>query len=83
MTLMKKELGDQALPKNMENPFQASFRFTLDPTMVDTTHARALNDELSKFNGVSAFYYPEDLLGGGAGGVEQLTLNTLKEGTEK
>ena len=32
---------------------------------------------------VMNFYYPEDLLGGGAGGVEQLTLNTLKEGTEK
>ena len=32
---------------------------------------------------VMNFYYPEDLLGGGAGRLEQLTLNTLKEGTEK
>ncbi len=61
MTLMKKELGDLALPENMENPFQSSFRFTLDPTMVDTANARALNDDLIKFSGVSAFYYPEDL----------------------
>ena len=32
---------------------------------------------------VMNFYYPEDLLVRGAGGLEQLTLNTLKEGTEK
>lgn len=61
MALMKKELGDLALPDNMENPFQASFRFTLDPLKVDTANASALNAQLTKINGVSAFYYPEDL----------------------
>ena len=32
---------------------------------------------------VMNFYYPEDLLVRGVGRLEQLTLNTLKEGTEK
>lgn len=61
MALMKKELGELALPDKMENPFQASFRFTLDPLKVDTAYARTLNDELTTVKGVSAFYYPEDL----------------------
>ncbi len=61
MELMQKELGDLALPEGMANPFQSSFRFTLDPAKVDTSYARALNDELVQLDGVSAFYYPEDL----------------------
>ena len=32
---------------------------------------------------VMNFYDPEDLLGGGVGRLKQLTLNTLKEETEK
>ncbi len=61
LAIMKKELGDLALPDSMHNPFQASFRFTLDPTQVDTAIARSMQNELKQVDGVSEFYYPEDL----------------------
>ena len=61
LALMRKELGSLALPGDMKNPFQASFRFTLDPLKVDTAHVHALDNQLMEIDGVSAFYYPEDL----------------------
>lgn len=61
MEVMKAELGELALPDSMDNPFRASFRFKLDPAKVDTTYAKALEKDLSSVDGVSAFYYPEDL----------------------
>jgi cell division transport system permease protein len=61
MKIMRAELGELALPDSMDNPFRASFRFKLDPSRVDTVYAKALDKELSTVDGVSAFYYPEDL----------------------
>jgi cell division transport system permease protein len=61
LNIMKKELGDLALPDSMENPFRASFRFKLDAEKVDTAYAKSLEKELTKVEGISAFYYPEDL----------------------
>jgi cell division transport system permease protein len=61
MKIMRAELGELALPDSMDNPFRASFRFKLDPSRVDTIYAKALDKELSTVDGVSAFYYPEDL----------------------
>ena len=61
MKIMRAELGELALPDSMDNPFRASFRFKLDPSRVDTVYAQALEKELSSVEGVSAFYYPEDL----------------------
>ncbi len=61
MKEMQKELGELALPDSMDNPFRGSFRFKLDPAKVDTTYANALDKQLSEVDGVSAFYYPDDL----------------------
>ena len=61
MKIMRAELGELALPDSMDNPFRASFRFKLDPSRVDTVYAKALDKELTSVDGVSAFYYPEDL----------------------
>jgi len=61
MTIMKTELGELALPDSMENPFRGSFRFKLEANRVDTSYASALEKELTKVEGISAFYYPEDL----------------------
>ncbi len=61
MKIMRAELGELALPDSMDNPFRASFRFKLDPSRVDTVYAKALDKELTTVDGVSAFYYPEDL----------------------
>ena len=61
MKIMKTELGELALPDSMDNPFRASFRFRLDAERVDTAYAKSLERELTKVEGVSAFYYPEDL----------------------
>ena len=61
MKIMRAELGELALPDSMDNPFRASFRFKLDPSRVDTVYAKALEKELTTVDGVSAFYYPEDL----------------------
>ena len=61
MKIMKSELGDVALPDSMDNPFRASFRFKLDAERVDTAYAKSLEREITKIEGVSAFYFPEDL----------------------
>lgn len=61
MKVMREELGELALPDSMDNPFRASFRFKLDPSKVDTAYAHALDKELTSIDGVSAFYYPDDL----------------------
>ena len=61
MKIMKTELGELALPDSMDNPFRASFRFRLDAERVDTAYAKSLDAELTKVDGISAFYYPEDL----------------------
>lgn len=61
MKLMKDELGDLALPDTMENPFSPSFRFKLAAEKVDTAYAQALDRDITQMDGVSAFYYPEDL----------------------
>ena len=61
MTIMKTELGELALPDSMENPFRGSFRFKLEANRVDTAYASALEKELTKVEGISALYYPEDL----------------------
>lgn len=61
MKIMKTELGELALPDSMDNPFRASFRFRLDAERVDTAYAKSLDSELTKIEGISAFYYPEDL----------------------
>ena len=61
MTLMKDELGDLALPDTMENPFHPSFRFKMAPDQVDAVYVKTLETEIEKIEGVTAFYYPEDL----------------------
>ncbi len=61
MKIMQAELGTLALPDSMENPFRASFRFTLQADRVDTAYVRSLHADISNIEGVSAFYYPEDL----------------------
>lgn len=61
LELMRKELGEIALPDSMENPFRPSFQFKLAVHQVDTTYVHALHDRLLKIDGISAFYYPEDL----------------------
>lgn len=60
---MQSDLGELALPDSMDNPFRASFRFKLDPVKVDTAYAHQLDRDLAEVEGVSAFYYPEDLYG--------------------
>lgn len=61
MKQMRADLGELALPDSMDNPFRASFRFTLDPVKVDTAYARELDRQITALEGVSAFYYPDDL----------------------
>ena len=61
--IMKAELGDLALPDSMENPFRASFRFKLAAERVDTSYVKRIEKEITNIDGVSAFYYPEDLYG--------------------
>lgn len=61
MTVMKEELGELALPDSMDNPFRASFRFKLAAEQVDTAYVRSMEKEILGIEGVSAFYYPEDL----------------------
>lgn len=63
MKLMKDELGDIALPDSMDNPFSPSFRFKLAGERVDTAYAKTLDTEITQIEGVTAFYYPEDLYG--------------------
>jgi cell division transport system permease protein len=59
--IMRGELGELALPDSMDNPFRGSFRFKLDAGRVDTAYVQMLDKEITKIEGVSAFYYPEDL----------------------
>ncbi len=61
MKMMKEELGEIALPDTMDNPFRAAFRFSLAGERVDTAYVRELDQKITSFEGVSAFYYPEDL----------------------
>ena len=61
MKTMKEELGDLALPDTLDNPFSPSFRFKLQSDQVDTSYVRALDREITQIEGVTAFYYPEDL----------------------
>lgn len=61
MGIMKQELGDIAIPDSMDNPFRASFRFNLEVSKVDTAYVKELDTQLQAIDGVSAFYYPEDL----------------------
>lgn len=61
MELMREELGDLALPDNMENPFRDTYRFKLEPALVDTGYVRHLEADLLQTAGIHAFYYPDDL----------------------
>ncbi|HUR32131.1 MAG TPA: permease-like cell division protein FtsX, partial [Saprospiraceae bacterium] len=61
MKLMKKELGDIALPDSTANPFSPSFRFKLVSAQVDTIYVKTIEKEILQIEGVNAFYYPEDL----------------------
>ena len=61
LKLMKDELGDLALPDSMDNPFRAAFRFKLVAERVDTAYVKTIEKEINNIDGVSAFYYPEDL----------------------
>jgi len=61
MKIMRKELGEIALPDSMENPFRASFRFKLEVDKVDTSYVKALDKQLMQIKGISEFYYPADL----------------------
>jgi cell division transport system permease protein len=58
---MRQELGEIALPDSMENPFRAAFKFKLEADKVDTAYIHSIDKQLSKVEGVSEFYYPEDL----------------------
>jgi cell division transport system permease protein len=61
LNIMQEELGELAIPDSMENPFRASYRFTLDAGKVDTTYVMELEKEILAIDGTNAFYYPEDL----------------------
>jgi cell division transport system permease protein len=61
MNIMREELGELAIPDSMENPFRASYRFTLNGDKVDTVYVRELEKEILAIEGTNAFYYPEDL----------------------
>ncbi len=74
MNVMKEELGEIALPDSMENPFRASFRFKLIAERVDTVYAKALEQEVMKIDGVTAFYYPEDLYSEVRGRLKSISL---------
>lgn len=61
MKTMKDELGDLALPDTIDNPFSPSFRFKLQAAQVDTAYVKTLEKQITQIDGVTAFYYPEDL----------------------
>lgn len=61
MKLMKEELGELALPDTMDNPFRASFRFRLTSEKVDSAYVNTLQKQINEIEGVTSFYYPEDL----------------------
>jgi len=76
LKIMKKELSELALPDSLDNPFRGSFRFTLDAERVDTAYAKTLERELTKVDGISAFYYPEDLYGAVRSRLKSISLVT-------
>ncbi|MFZ1676378.1 MAG: permease-like cell division protein FtsX [Saprospiraceae bacterium] len=76
LKIMKTELKELALPDSMDNPFRGSFRFTLDAERVDTAYAKSLERELTKVDGISAFYYPEDLYGAVRSRLKSISLVT-------
>jgi cell division transport system permease protein len=61
LKIMRDELGDMALPDTMDNPFQGSFKFKLEAEKVDTANVKAIQKEIESIEGVTTFYYPEDL----------------------
>lgn len=61
LKVMKEELGDLALPDSINNPFSPSFRFNLASDQVDTSNVRAIEAQVIKIEGVTGFYYPDDL----------------------
>ncbi len=76
LKIMKTELKELALPDSMDNPFRGSFRFTLDAERVDTAYAKQLEKDLTKVDGISAFYYPEDLYGAVRSRLKSISLVT-------
>ena len=74
MNVMKEELGEIALPDSMANPFRASFRFKLNAERVDTAYVKTLEQEIMKIDGVTAFYYPEDLYSEVRGRLKSISL---------
>ncbi|MBK9981432.1 MAG: hypothetical protein IPP15_03230 [Saprospiraceae bacterium] len=76
LKIMKTELKELALPDSMDNPFRGSFRFTLDAERVDTAYAKLLERDLTKVDGISAFYYPEDLYGAVRSRLKSISLVT-------
>ncbi|HZV71588.1 MAG TPA: permease-like cell division protein FtsX [Saprospiraceae bacterium] len=76
LKIMKKELSELALPDSLDNPFRGSFRFTLEAERVDTAYAKTLERELTKVEGISAFYYPEDLYGAVRSRLKSISLVT-------
>lgn len=76
LKIMKTELSELALPDSLDNPFRGSFRFTLDAERVDTAYAKTLERELTKVEGISAFYYPEDLYGAVRSRLKSISLVT-------
>ncbi|MDQ3015203.1 MAG: permease-like cell division protein FtsX, partial [Bacteroidota bacterium] len=76
MKVMKEELGDIALPDSMENPFRASFRFKLDAAQVDTGYVKSLQQQITSIDGITAFYYPEDLYSEVRGRLKSISLMT-------
>lgn len=76
LKIMKSELKELTLPDSMENPFRGSFRFTLDAERVDTSYAKKLERELTKVDGISGFYYPEDLYGAVRSRLKSMSLLT-------
>ena len=76
MEIMRGELGNVALPDSMENPFTASFRFTLDAERVDTAYAKYLHQQITEIDGVREFYYPEDLYSGVRARLKSISLLT-------
>ena len=61
MKLMRDEIGVMALPDSLENPFSPSFKFKLSPDHVDLSYVKSIHTRITDMDGVTAFYYPEDL----------------------
>jgi len=61
MIIMREDLGELTLPDSMENPFRASYRFRLQPEKVEMAYVKQLDTMITGIDGISAFYYPDDL----------------------